>query len=312
MNLSTSNSKPTVLIKRVFAHPLLSPLIICLLFLMAYQLLIWVNLIPPSSGISQRQENIIKGQRYLYQKNRPNSIVIIGSSITGGIKAQNIGYQVTNIAMAGSNSKTGLELIKLNSTLPSLLLIEINETISKEIDRQLIESVHHPILDSIRFYLPMFREEYKPISVLVDSLKQTAQSQGPIAEVSEPVTPIANPEFRERFIATMAETQQEKLSEQAIQDLQKESKLVQQQIATLQKNGVRVILFNLPTESRLENTPRRQQIQGLMRTFFPPEQFEWLPEPPSREWRTSDGIHLVPSDAQAYAEFLKTQLINLD
>jgi hypothetical protein len=312
MNLSTFNSKLPVLIKRFLAHPLWSPVIICLFFLTAYQLLIWVNLIPPSNGISQRQENIIKGQRYLYQKNQQNSIVLIGSSITGAIRVKNIGDQFTNIAMAGSNSKTGLELIKLNSTLPSLLLIEINETISKEIDRQLIESVHHPILDSIRFYLPMFREEYKPISVLVDSLKQTAQSQRQIAEVAEPATPIANPDFRERFIATMAETQQGKLSEEAIQDLQTESKLMQKQIATLQKNGVRVILFNLPTESRLENTPRRQQIQGLMRQIFPPEQFEWLPEPPSREWRTSDGIHLIPADAQAYAEFLKVQLMNVD
>lgn len=312
MNLSTFNSKTPLLIKRVLAHPLWSPLVICLFFLIAYQLLIWVNLVSPSPGISQRQENIIKGQRYLYQKNTPNSIVMIGSSITGAIKVKNFGVQVTNIAMAGSNSKTGLELIKLKSTLPSLLLIEINETISKEIDRQLIDSVHHPILDSIRFYLPMFREEYKPISVLIESLKQTAQSERQIAEVAEPAMPIANPGFRERFIATMAETQQEKFSEEAIQDLQQESKLIQQQIATLQKNGVRVILFNLPTESRLENTPRRQQIKELMRTFFPPEQFEWLPEPPSREWKTSDGIHLLPSDAQVYAEFIKAQLIKLD
>ena len=312
MNLSTFNSKPSVLIKRILAHPLLSPLIICLLFLIAYQLLIWVNLVPPSNGISQRQENIIKGQRYLYQKNQPNSIVLIGSSITGAIRGENLGTQVTNIAMAGSNSTTGLELIKLNRTLPSLLLIEINETISLEIDRQLIDGVHHPILNSIRFYLPMFREEYKPISVLVDSLKKTVQSQQPRAEVTDPATPIANPEFRERFIETMAKTQQEKLSEEAIQHLQQESKMMQQQIATLQKNGVRIILFNLPTESRLEKTPRRQQIQGLMRQLFPPEQFEWVPEPPSREWKTSDGIHLIPADAQAYAEFLKAQLIKFD
>jgi len=200
MNLSTFNSKTPLLIKRVLAHPLWSPLVICLFFLIAYQLLIWVNLVSPSPGISQRQENIIKGQRYLYQKNTPNSIVMIGSSITGAIKVKNFGVQVTNIAMAGSNSKTGLELIKLKSTLPSLLLIEINETISKEIDRQLIDSVHHPILDSIRFYLPMFREEYKPISVLIESLKQTAQSERQIAEVAEPAMPIANPGFRERFM----------------------------------------------------------------------------------------------------------------
>lgn len=312
MNLSTFNFKPFGWLKRILAHPICSPLIICLFLLIAYQLLIWVNLVSPSNGISQRQENIIKGQRYLYQKNQLNSIVLVGSSITGSIKVKNIGDQVTNIAMAGSNSKTGLELVKLKSTLPSLLLIEINETISKEIDRQLIDSVHHPILDSIRFYLPMFREEYKPISVLVESLKQTAQSERQIAEVAKPATAVANPEFREKFIATMAETQQEILPEEAIQDLQKESKLIQQQIDTLQRKGVRVILFNLPTESRLENTPRRQQIEGLMRTFFPPEQFEWLPEPPLRQWRTSDGIHLVPADGQAYAEFIKEQLINLD
>lgn len=292
-------------------HTLFVPVVFCVFILIAYQFSIWSGIVPASNGINQRQGNVIKAQRYLYDRHSHLNMLLVGSSMTAGLKSKYFGSHVTNIAMLGSNSQTGLELVKINHDFPSLLLVEINETIAQKVDKEFIESVSHPFLYFIRLYLPMFREEYKPISVFVHSLKSISTDNQPTLKTNQAETEeIKNPLFREKFINKMAATQQNKLSANAVKNLREQAQYIKKQIAKLQKKEVRVVLFNLPTESRLANTPRREQIRSLMRDFFPPEQFEWLPEPPSQEWTTSDGIHLVPSHAKAYAEFIKAQLMS--
>jgi hypothetical protein len=45
---------------------------------------------------------------------------------------------------------------------PKILLVEINNTIARKIDKQVIESNYNPFLYTLRRYVPSFREEYKP------------------------------------------------------------------------------------------------------------------------------------------------------
>jgi hypothetical protein len=50
-------------------------------------------------------------------------------------------------------------------------LVEINDTIVRKIDAELLDSLYHPIFYWMRQYLPMMREEYRPVSVFINSLK---------------------------------------------------------------------------------------------------------------------------------------------
>lgn len=161
---------------------------------------------------------------------------------------------------------------------------------------------------AIYYLCTLFREEYRPASVLVNSLKNQSK---PNLEESRPVEQeIQNSEFREQFIERMVEGQKEKLSPEDEKILREESASIQSQIAELQQDGVQIVLFSFPAEPSLTNTTKRKQIRELMRSLFPSDRFEWLPEPPSINWTTSDGIHLVPSDAKVYAEYIKAQLLS--
>ncbi len=83
-------------------------------------------------------------------------------------------------------------------------------------------------------------------------------------------------------------------------------------VSLIQNNkdsGAKVVLFDLPLESRVNATLRQKQIRALAKKLFPPDCFEWLPPPPPQEWRTNDGIHLIRSDARDFAEFLRDKLL---
>ena len=89
-----------------------------------------------------------------------------------------------------------------------------------------------------------------------------------------------------------------------------EADLMRNKIAEIKKNtGAKVILFDMPRESRVNATLRIKQVQELAKKLFPPDRFEWLPPPKEREWRTNDGVHLIRSDARDFAEFLRDNTI---
>lgn len=113
----------------------------------------------------------------------------------------------------------------------------------------------------------------------------------------------------EKLIVQEVEANKTSLSEKEASLLKQEADYIKFQISQLRKDGVRVVLFDIPVEQRVQSTVRKQQVRALMRKLFPIKQFEWLPEPPSRHWKTSDGIHLVSSDAKDYAAFLRNQLL---
>ena len=91
--------------------------------------------------------------------------------------------------------------------------------------------------------------------------------------------------------------------------IRQEAAIVKGQIALLEQRGWRVILFDVPRDTLIATTPREMQLRDLIRDLFPSNQFEWLPEPPSREWMTNDGVHLVAADARAYAQYVEQQLL---
>jgi hypothetical protein len=101
------------------------------------------------------------------------------------------------------------------------------------------------------------------------------------------------------------------LSEKDAETIKQESELMRNQIAEIKKNtGAKVVLFDIPRESRVNSTLRITQVRELAKKLFPSDRFEWLPFPQDREWRTNDGTHLIRSDARDFAEFLRDNTIS--
>jgi hypothetical protein len=121
---------------------------------------------------------------------------------------------------------------------------------------------------------------------------------------------VVNEDLRDKLITRVVERSQNHLSPEIKQQITEQSQLIKQQLAEIQNQGVRLILFNVPGEPKIANTPQKQEEYLLIRSLFPADTFEWLPEPATADWTTYDGIHLIRSDAKKFADFIIEQLMD--
>jgi hypothetical protein len=241
-------------------------------------------------------------------------MVMVGSSLAANLNEKHIGEGVKSIAFGGGSSKTGLEIVKRSKSKPQLVLVEMNDVdFLRKIDSELLDSLYHPIFYWMRKYLPMFREEYRPISVFINSLKsrsQPNQERMSREELDRLESRNVNPKLSQKAIQTAVDNESIPLSEKDAETIKQEADLMRNQIEEIKKKiGAKVVLFELPRESRVNTTLRITQVRELAKKLFPPDRFEWLPPPKEREWRTNDGIHLIRSDARDFAEFVRDNTI---
>ncbi|MBZ8181889.1 hypothetical protein [Oscillatoria salina] len=299
--MPSSTSSFSFPLKIKWGQRIIRPLAICLFFITLYQVLIWGGLIPPSSGINQQQENIIKAENYVYDRQLNPELVLVGSSMAARLDAAAITQNAFNLAMAGISSQTGLEIVAEKPQKPDLVLVEINDTIERGANQDLLSSLYNPFLYSLRLLLPMFRQEYQPVSVFVDWLRGENNPQGTTKEQ-------VNPEIRAQLVENYQTEWNHGLPEDLEQRIRIEAEEIKNTVSQLKELGVEVILFEMPIEETLANTVRQKQVQKLVRDLFPNNNYRWLQPPPEKDWITTDGIHLVVSEAQKYADFLKQQL----
>lgn len=294
-------------------RPILRPVLIFLFLMSFYQVLVSGGVLPASEGISLIQTNIVKAQKYVYQDDSDLKMVMVGSSLAGSLNVKDIGEGVKSIGLAGGASQTGLEIVKRSKTKPPIVLVEINDTVVRKIDAELLDSLYHPVFYWLRQYLPIMREEYRPISIFVDFFKRRSKQNQEVSREALDRLEGRNltPELSQKAIQNVVDSQSQPLSEKDAEAIKKEADFIKIQIAEIKKNsGAKVVLFDIPQESRVNAAIRRKQVQELAKKLFPSDRFEWLPPPKEREWRTNDGVHLIRSDARDFAEFLRDKLLN--
>lgn len=301
MRLSTSSSKSPN--KRVLYKQIFRSILICLFVLTFYSTLVIGGVIPPSPGITQRQDNMIRAQHYIYNKS-DIEICLIGSSMMARLNPEEINNKSMNLSMIGQSSQTGLEILKRNPQKPELLIVEINETIQRGIDQEFISELYNNFQYFLRLYFPAFREEYKPISTLVSYLKRLKNGGN-----EDKDTEVLNPEIREKIFEQIIQKKNSSLSEEIKEKLTKEAKYIKHQIQVLQNQGVKIFLVDMPQDKEIQQTISQQQTRNLLKNILYPDQFDWIPEPISLNLKTTDGIHLDDSSAKAYTHFLKEQVL---
>jgi hypothetical protein len=237
-------------------------------------------------------------------------MVIVGSSLAANVNEKYIGEGVKNIALGAGSSKTGLEIVKRSKRKPQIVLVEMNDVdFLRKIDADLLDSLYHPIFYWLRQYLPMLREEYRPVSVFINYFKSRSQQKlerMSREELDSLESRNITPKLSQKAIQTAVENESKPLSKKDAETIKQESELMRNQIAEIKKNtGAKVVLFDIPRESRVNATLRMKQVRELEKKLFPSDRFEWLPFPEDREWRTNDGTHLIRSDARDFAEFLR-------
>ncbi|MCC3406164.1 MAG: hypothetical protein JGK17_11340 [Microcoleus sp. PH2017_10_PVI_O_A] len=297
-------------------RPIFISFLICIFFLTLYHTLVLGGVVLPSDGINGPQSNTIKAQRYIYHQKSEREIVLVGSSITARLDPEYISPQAVSLALLGMSSPTGLQIIEREKVKPKILLVELSETILKgekyKASQDFIGNLYQPLFYFIRLQFPMFRQEYQPLSSIIQSSIKAVTNEKKVSfrflEEANSTQKQIDPGLIEKLIRQQIQTKKNPISEGVKNAIIEESEYIKTKITQLKNAGVRVILMDVPNEQRVKDTIVEKQLRELLRDIFPENIYEWLPEPPSREWKTNDGIHLVTSSAKEYANFVRTQL----
>lgn len=301
MSLSTSNSSPASSSPTPRGwRVMLRPAIAGLLLLMLYQGLIWLGALPPSPGINQWQENIIQAERYLYSRGTA-PLVLVGSSLAANLELAALDPAAVNLGMAGGCSQTGLAIVLQRQPAPQQVLIEVNDTLDRQLDQDFVQQITQPILRTVRQGFSSFRGEYTPLSVVVSVLKGSDPPELVPPEVTK-----SSP-LRQQEIDRLSAENQVSPEPEFMALLAQEVAVIKQQIAQLEAAGVEVILFDPPIEAELQATPRQRTIRQELRSQFPAADYRWLSDAPG-DWLTSDGLHLTRQEVERYTDWLREQI----
>jgi hypothetical protein len=98
------------------------------------------------------------------------------------------------------------------------------------------------------------------------------------------------------------------LTPEAEARLRGQAAILRGQVDDLRRAGWRVVLVDIPRDSRLEGAPQLAQVRAILREALPPASYAWAPDATGQTWTTSDASHLTAADAARYVAFLRQQL----
>jgi hypothetical protein len=241
------------------------------------------------------QENIIKGDKYLYGNATPKA-VILGTSLAARIITDSLpGFY--NVCMPGMGAFDGADVLLKRKELPPFVLIEINYFYKPEREefKKLFDNKTFIYLKS---KIPALKDENQPLAISFDIIHAIKHKKG--TKAVQPETrpePVLFNELLNNQIKTYSHPD-EKLVNSSISILAK-------YLEELQKRGCKVFFFEMPTNPKLTSLPLANLVRRSTLKNFP--QYTFIPLPKIK-FLSVDGVHLNETEALAYTLYLKTKL----
>jgi hypothetical protein len=125
-----------------------------------YNIIVILN---PKMSVTQQQwqDNVVKGEKYIYDESDSLTSVIIGSSLARRIVMDSLPH-FYNLAFAGQGCFDGLEILAHKKNLPKTIYIEIN-TILTEPNKEFTTSLFAPLPFNIKKYFVSLRSDKQPL-----------------------------------------------------------------------------------------------------------------------------------------------------
>jgi len=298
MPSSTSNSKPRLI---------LQALAVCGLVLAGYQVIVSAHVVPPSDGIDMWEDNRVRAEHYLYDRGPSTPIALVGSSLTANLKASYFDQPIENLGFHGGDGLTGLDIIRRSGSKPSVVVVEVDETLDRGVDKPFVDGLFQQPLYSARRKVTMLRQEYQPASVLVCAVKNRAK-RGRASSDDAPKGGPVEDKLHALLISHILATDRKPLSPIEVDKCRRACDELGKVVDALKGDGSRVVLMEIPGEVEVGASPRQMALRTLTHECLPEGRFEWLASPPARTWRTADGVHLIKPDAKFFAAYVESRL----
>jgi len=274
-------------------------LLTALILLMLHALFVHVN--PISSSQYAWQGNTVKAQQFIYGDT--SQFIIIGSSLSNRLVMDSL-QGITNLSFSGQGIFDGLSIVNHHNKLPRSVFIETNIMMRGE-NKNFTSYINSPVLGPLKRWFPSFRDEFQPAGMLGETIIRTFKKEESIpgSEIENATTQGAEGDtFFQKMLARQAEDYNETPDSAFLrlrfEDLSKE-------VENLEKNGVRVVFFEMPVNETLCDLPEPQMIREYYRRFFPESTYDYIRVPHCSGYKTTDGAHLDKVEALRYTKFFK-------
>lgn len=259
----------------------------------------------PEGGLPEgtQQENIARVEDWLFAPT-PARVVIVGSSEAARLEPSMLPSDFANLSFAGGSAQTGLRILEAAIHKPAVVLVEVNDTLLREVDPDLAARAEPGWRNAALFAIPALRQRYQPIGILGRWLKNLSDRR--IGTDSLDDAPPAN--FAANILPQLEDVNIPLDPTTATQ----RSLQLFDRIRKLRAAGVRVLLFDPPIDPTLYNGSRRASFRREMRIMAGGRNVIWVPDVDPFRYHTSDGVHLLPGSASRYANYLAQQVLGSD
>lgn len=241
-----------------------------------------------AQGYLRKNRNVIAA----YATTEPRQVVFAGSSLTAALHFPGFESCTYNLGLIGESALTGMDVVHRGHWKPNTVFVEINFP-ERESNAALIDSAngwlarHFP--DFV--YVP-------PVTYLAQlggaALQHFRAVPAGFALEPTPAPGMGTGAAREAELAIQREVSETKLRASVLK-----YKLAEfaKKIEALQKNGLNVVLIELPIHPQLEDAPRFWQIRDAFRQSFPDLRLVSAQElAKGLVLKTTDGLHLTAED----------------
>lgn len=286
------------------------------------------EIIKPRTQVSQHQwqDNSIKAENFIYNRDDSCESVIVGSSLSCRFVMDSL-RNYRNLAFNGQSIFEGLHILNQRKNLPKNIFIEVNVLVRGE-DKNFTDALYSPFVYRVRDICPALRDGNQPIARagqpvsfliqgLIEGIKcrlMASAMQGKPAPggadknvPSQKSDPQRN-ELLSRLVSIQAETYSKapdaRLLTQRLDDLYG-------YIEPLQKRHANIYFFEMPVNARLCDLPLTAAIREGLYSRFPPNKYIYIPRPDCADYQTTDGLHLDEKEAIRYTSYFKSKTSNL-
>jgi len=235
---------------------------------------------------NQWQKNYAFAQDFIYNESLDK--IIVGSSMSARMENSFFDNKISNLSFTGGSVLTGLEIIKRKEIRVKTIYIETN-VIFREKDKKLVSTIFSPVLWKMKKKIPALQEKYQPLNIVLTQLKGSYGKTHAMRMKENIDAKVFNVGYKEEEKRYNAKSINYENSLHELKNL----------INYFEKNGTRIIFFEMPIDVRLAQSIRaKQEREIIVNNFHNP----WFKKPKNSVYSTSDGIHLLYKSAYKYSQ----------
>jgi hypothetical protein len=260
---------------------------------------------------NQWQENVVKAQHFIYDKNSGVQNVILGTSLSYRMINDSL-PDTYNLSFSGESVLTGLAVLTHKTELPKNVFIEMNVVMLPE-NKELTKTLYTPVIYKLKKRLICLREDKQPLAVI-----------GKIqVHIIERIKSILNPK-RTEMVYKQNDSDNESLIYNKMVNIQvveyskapddialeKSFAALKKYVIFLEEKDINIIFYEVPVNHMLQNLPRAKIIREKFKEYFPVSKYHYIPLPSSMKCETTDGLHLKKNEAIQYTSYFKSEYKN--